>query len=113
MPVEGHVMPTFAHNLMGICQFCDADCTVQYTKKDVTIFDPDGVPLLRGRRDPNNKLWRMAIVSDEEHQSPPSNHGGNMVSLQAYSAYDLQNFSCSCWVPSESHLAESNEGRLL
>ena len=27
--VGGHVMPTFAHNLMGICQFCDADCTVQ------------------------------------------------------------------------------------
>ena len=47
-PLEGHVMPTFAHNLMGICQFCDADCTVQYTKKGDTIFDPDGVPLLRG-----------------------------------------------------------------
>ena len=31
---------------MGIYQFCDADCTVQYTKNDVVIFDPDGVPLL-------------------------------------------------------------------
>ena len=26
VPIEGHVMPTFAHNLMGICQFCDTDC---------------------------------------------------------------------------------------
>ena len=48
VPVEGHVMPTFAHNLMGICQFCDADCPVQYTKNDVVVFDSDGVPLLRG-----------------------------------------------------------------
>ena len=62
---------------------------MQYTKKDVTIFDPDGVPLLRGWRDPNNKLWRIAIVSDEEQQSPPNNHGGDVVSLQEYSAYDL------------------------
>ena len=66
MPVEGHVMPTFAQNLTEICQFCDADCTVQCTKKDVTIFGPDGVPLLRWWRDPNNKLWRIAIASDEE-----------------------------------------------
>ena len=56
VPIEGHVMPTFAKTLMGICQFFDADCTVQYTKKDVTIFDPDDVPMLRGWRDPNNKL---------------------------------------------------------
>ena len=62
---------------------------MQYTKKDVTISDSDGVPLLRGWRDPNNKLWRIAIVSDEEQQSLPINHGGVVVSLQAYSAYDL------------------------
>ena len=47
---------------------------VQYTKKDITIFDPDGVPLLRGWRDPDNELWRIAIVSDKEQQPPSSNH---------------------------------------
>ena len=72
--VEGHVFPTFVHNLMGIFQFCDTDCAVQYTKKDVTIFDLDGVPLLRGWRDPDNELWRIAIVSDKEQQPPSSNH---------------------------------------
>ena len=82
-------VPTFAHNLMGTCQFCDADCTVQYTKNDVVIFDPDGVPLLRGWRDPNSKLWRIAIVADEEQHAPHNNHGGDMVSLRAYSAYDI------------------------
>ena len=56
VPIEGHVMPTFSHNLMGICQFCDADCTVQYTKTDVTIFDPEGDPLVKGWRDPGTKL---------------------------------------------------------
>ena len=35
------------------------------------------------------KLWRIAIVSDEERQSPHHSHGGDVVSLQAYSAYDL------------------------
>ena len=59
---------------MGICQFCGADCTVQHTKKNVTIFDPDGVPLVRWSRDQNNKLLRISIVSDEERQSPEESH---------------------------------------
>ena len=47
--------------------------------------------MLRGWRDPNIKLWRIAVVSDEEQQSPHNSniHGGHVVSLQAYSAYDL------------------------
>ena len=119
VPVEGHVMPTFAHNLMGICQFCDVDCAVRYTNNDVVIFDPNGLPMLRWWRDPNSKLWRIAIASDEDQQASHNNHGEDVVSLQAYSAYDLPSvealvrFSCSCWVPSEGHLAESNQGRVL
>ena len=29
IPVEERVMPTFALNLIGICQLCDSDCIVQ------------------------------------------------------------------------------------
>jgi hypothetical protein len=42
VPIKGYMMPTFTHNLLGICQFCDADCMVQYTKRNVTIFNPKG-----------------------------------------------------------------------
>ena len=33
MPLSGYVMPGFAHNLVGIGEFCDRDCMVKYTKK--------------------------------------------------------------------------------
>ena len=89
VPIKGHVMPSFTHNLMGISQFCDADCMVQYTKKEVTIFNPRGEPLVKGWRDPKTKLWRIAIVSGEEQQTFWGDPGGEVVSLDAFSAYDL------------------------
>ena len=46
--LDGHVMPGFKHNLAGISKWCDEDCTVKYTKKDVTIYNPQGVPIVRG-----------------------------------------------------------------
>ena len=41
LPLDGHQMPGFAHNLVGIGGFCDKDCSVTYTKTDVTIYGPN------------------------------------------------------------------------
>ena len=84
-------MPGFAHNLVGIGGFCDEDCTVTYTKTDVTIYDPSGVAIVRGWREPPpSELWRMSVVAEgEEVPKPRMVPGSKTVSLAAFSAYDL------------------------
>ena len=86
--LDGHMMPGFKHNLAGISKWCDEDCTVKYTKKDVTIYNPQGVPIVRGWREaPPSKLWRMALVPDGKQDI--EDHDGDTVPLSAFSAYDL------------------------
>ena len=35
-------MPIFHHNLLGIGEFCGADCKVLFTKTSVTVFYKEG-----------------------------------------------------------------------
>ena len=101
-PKTGHVMPEFKHSLMGLGSICDANCTVLFSKAAVTIFDPQGKPLLQGWRDRHGaKLWRFALrptTAPQAHSSSvateqayvamaaPSIEASN---LHAFSAYDL------------------------
>ena len=47
-PLEGHIIPGFKHNLVGVGKFCDEDCQVHFFKESVIIYDPDMVPLIAG-----------------------------------------------------------------
>ena len=90
-PTAGHVMPGFAHNLVGIGPFCDKDCSVLHTKNSVTIFDPQGTPILAGWREKDGaRLWRISLSTDD---SPPPCplpfEVPTKSSLSAFSAYDL------------------------
>ena len=88
LALDGHIMPGFKHNLAGISKWCDEGCTVKYTKFDVTIYNPQGVPIVRGWREaPPSKLWRMALVPGDKQVM--EDHGGKTVPLSAFSAYDL------------------------
>ncbi len=79
-------MPSFVHSLVGIGPFCDADCSVTFTKTDVTVYDPKGQPIISGwRESTGSKLWRFALYPTDVWHQPKSNHA----SLQAFSAYDL------------------------
>ena len=91
LALDGHVMPGFKHNLAGISKWCDEDCTVKYTKTDVTIYNPQGVPIVRGwRESPPSKLWRMALVPHKDQQDQQmQDHKGETVPLSAFSVYDL------------------------
>ena len=50
-PTTGYIMISFTNTLVGVGPICDADCTVLFTKKDVTVFSPGGKPILTGWRE--------------------------------------------------------------
>jgi len=82
-------MPTFKHTLIGIGPICDTDCQVLFSKAEVTVFGPDGSPILRGwRDDAGAKLWRFALRPDKD-DLPPRRADTQSSSLAAFSAYDL------------------------
>ena len=45
-----HIMPNFVNNLLSMGVFCDADCTVTFTKLTVTVVNKDGKVVLNGFR---------------------------------------------------------------
>jgi hypothetical protein len=49
--MQGHDMPSFTHTLIGLGPFADQGCTIVFTKTAVTVYHPDGRPLLSGWRD--------------------------------------------------------------
>jgi hypothetical protein len=46
--LSGHVMPYFPHTLIGLRPFANQDCTIIFTKTAVTVYHPDGHPILSG-----------------------------------------------------------------
>lgn len=87
---KGQVMPSFAHNLLGIGKLCDAGCKVLFTEVDFTAFDKNNNPILRGWCEQTGaKLWRISLR--DEIQLPLSHPTGEetKTTLAAYSAYDL------------------------
>ena len=57
-PTKGYTMPAFTNTLIGVGPICDADCTVVFKKKDVTVLSPKGEPILQGWIEENlPRLW--------------------------------------------------------
>ena len=55
-------MPYFTNTLIGVGHICDANCTVVFKKKDVTVLLPEGKPILQGWREKKLPgLWRFAL----------------------------------------------------
>jgi hypothetical protein len=46
--LSGHVMPNFPHTLIGLGPFANQDCTIVFTQTAVTVYHPDGHPILSG-----------------------------------------------------------------
>jgi hypothetical protein len=44
----GHVMPNFPHTLIGLEPFANQDCTIIFAQAAVTVYHPDGHPILSG-----------------------------------------------------------------
>jgi hypothetical protein len=52
----GHVMPSFPHTLIGLGLFANQGCNINFTKTSITVYHPDGHPILSGWRDQTGAL---------------------------------------------------------
>ena len=66
-PTTGCIITSFTNTLIGVGPICDADCTVIFTKKDVTVLSPKSTAVLTGWRDKNlPRIWRFALKPTEQ-----------------------------------------------
>ena len=81
-------MPYFTNTIVGVGPICNADLTVVFTKQDVTVFSPEGKPILTGWREKElPKIWRFSLKPTEDllrHYTPK-----RQKTPSAYSAYYL------------------------
>jgi hypothetical protein len=64
--MQGHVMPSFTHTLIGLGPFANLGCKIVFTKTAVTVYHPDGHPILAGWRDLEGpRLWHFPLQPDQ------------------------------------------------
>jgi hypothetical protein len=62
--LSGHVMPNFPHILIGWGPFANQDCTIVFTQTAVTVYHPDGHPILSSWRDETGpRLWHFPLTA--------------------------------------------------
>jgi hypothetical protein len=62
--LSGHVMPNFPHTLFGLGPFANQDCMIVFTGTAVTIYHPDGHPILSGWQDETGmQLWHFPLTA--------------------------------------------------
>ncbi len=74
--IQGHVMPSFPHTLIGVGPFADLGCAIRFTKTAVTIVDPDGRCILKSWRECDSpRLWRFPLKAAKPSLPVPMAHG--------------------------------------
>ena len=70
--MQGHVMPSFPHTLVGLGPFADQGCQIVFTSKDVSVRNPQGVCILKGwREETGARLWRFPLKAPPACVAPP------------------------------------------
>ncbi len=60
--MQGHVMPSFPHTLIGLGPFADLGCQIVFSKHAVSVIHPDGHSILDGwRKQDGPRLWRFPL----------------------------------------------------
>ena len=59
----GHRLPGLVNNLLSVATLVDAGCDVYFHRTGCEV-SLDGKVILRGWRDPTNRLWRVRITDD-------------------------------------------------
>ena len=96
-PTKGYIIPSFTNTLIGVGPICDANCTVIFKKKDVTVLSPEGKPILRGWREKKlPRLWSFALKPNNNsikdytttNQTSPADHSAyNLPSIESLVRY--------------------------
>jgi hypothetical protein len=64
--MQGHVMPSFPHTLIGLGPFANLGCQILFTKMAVSAIHPDGHTILKGWREVNSPcLWRFLLQATQ------------------------------------------------
>ncbi len=64
--MQGHVMPSFTHTLIGPGPFTDLGCEIVFTKTAFTVFHPDRHPILAGWRNTvGPRLWHFPLQPNQ------------------------------------------------
>ena len=88
--LQGHVMPSFPHTLVGLGPFADQDCKIVFTKTDVSVLDRHGHCILKGWREAEGaRLWRFPLTAPPAVHLPPS------VLPSSIDAFDDTNQACA------------------
>jgi hypothetical protein len=62
--LSGHVMPNFPHTLVGLGPFANQDWLIVFIKIAVTVYHPDGHPILSGWQDETGpRLWHFPLTA--------------------------------------------------
>jgi hypothetical protein len=59
-----------SHSLLSVGQLCNVGYSVIFKIDAVTIYNPDGVQILRGARYLNTGLWRINLQQEHQQNSP-------------------------------------------
>jgi hypothetical protein len=60
-----HVMPNVPHTLIGLGPFANQDCTIVFTQTTVTVYHPDGHPILSSWQDETGPcLWYFPLTTE-------------------------------------------------
>jgi hypothetical protein len=64
--MQGHVMPSFPHTLIGLGPFTNLGCQILFIKTAVSVIHPDGHTILKGWREVDGPcLWRCPLQATQ------------------------------------------------
>ena len=89
LTTTGYIMPSFTNTIVGVGPICDADCTVVFTKQDVTLLSPKREAIITGWRE--KKLPKLCSFALKPTEEMIKNHTSTRLTTPAaHSAYNRQ-----------------------
>ncbi len=67
--IQGHVMPSFPHTLIGLSPFANLNCQILFTRMGVSVIHPDGHCILKGWREQDGPclVWRFPLQANKSN----------------------------------------------
>jgi hypothetical protein len=99
------------HSLLSVGQLCNEGYTVTFRIESVTIYNSQGIQILRGARDLDTGLWRINLR--KKHQQPQKEVANNVYELRNTGV--LVNYlHKSMFIPTKSALLQAvKNGHLI